>query len=78
MQRGPPRDAARLAARHAFGGIEAAKDAQRDARAFAWIDDARRDVQHAMRTLRDSPGFAAVVILTLAFGIGATTAISAS
>jgi len=42
---------------------------------FAWLDDAGRDLQHALRTLREAPGFAAVVILTLALGIGPNTAI---
>src|SRR5579872_4513120 len=41
----------------------------------AWIDDVRQDVQYALRTLRRAPGFAAVVILTLALGAGANTAI---
>ena len=35
---------ARLAARRAFGGVDQAKEQQRDARSFRWIDDLQRDV----------------------------------
>ena len=73
--RGLTPDAARLAARRALGGVAHAKDLHRDARSFPWLDDARRDVQYAIRTLRRSPGFAGVVVLTIALGIGANTAI---
>ena len=66
---------ARAAARRAMGGAEQAKDLHRDARAFAWIDDARRDVGHGLRWLRRTPGFAGVAVVTLALGIGANTAI---
>jgi predicted permease len=74
-RRGLSPDEARLAARRAMGSVAQAKDLHRDARTFAWIDDARRDVAHGVRSLRRTPGFTLVTVLTLALGIGATTAI---
>jgi predicted permease len=74
-RRGLSPDDARLAARRAFGGVEQAKDIQRDARTFVWIADARRDFLHAWRMFARAPGFAAVAIVTLALGIGANSAI---
>ena len=67
-------DAAR-AARLRAGGISQAMDALRDQRGLPWLDDLIRDAQHGVRMLRRTPVFAAVAILTLALGIGATTAI---
>jgi putative ABC transport system permease protein len=74
-RRGLTPDEARLAARRALGSVAHAQDLHRDARAFVWIDDLRRDFSHGVRSLRRAPGFAVVAILTLALGIGANTAI---
>src|SRR6266705_1741308 len=59
---------------YAFGGVEQTKELHRDARSFVWLDDARRDLRHAVRALLRAPGFTAAIVLTLALGIGANTA----
>jgi predicted permease len=74
IRRGLSQEEARLAAVRALGGVEQAKELYRDARSFVWLDDARRDLRHAVRTLRRAPGFTAAVVLTLALGMGANTA----
>jgi len=57
QRRGMTPEDARLAARRAFGGVEQAKELQRDARSFRWLTDARQDARYAARMLRRAPGF---------------------
>ena len=63
------------AARRSFGGVEQAKERSREERSFLWLEDARRDVRHAVRMLTRTPAFAVVAMFTLALGIGGATAI---
>ena len=69
-----PADARRLAERQ-FGSRTAVAEELRDAHGVSWLDDAVRDVRTAVRALRRQPGHAVVAVLTLALGIGATTAV---
>lgn len=58
-----------------FRGRERYKEQVRDARWTRLVEDTVSDLRYGLRSLRKRPGFAAAAILTLALGIGGTTAV---
>lgn len=72
---GMTEEAARREARLAFGNPTVQKERTRDRDILPWLESLVADVRYALRSLRASPGFAAVAILSLGLAIGANTAI---
>jgi predicted permease len=75
IRRGMSPDEARRTALMASGGLSQAAEAVREQRGLPWLESLGADFKYAVRSLRHSPVFALVVVVTLALGIGANTAI---
>ncbi len=73
-RRGLSPEAARQAARREFGGVTQIAEAYREQRGLPFLDTLAQDVRYALRIWRRAPGFNLVVILVLALGIGANSA----
>ena len=75
IAKGVSAEDAKLAARKSFGNLSVHQEEYRDARGFQWLESLMQDARQSFTTLRRTPGFTAVAVLSLALSIGAAATV---